>query len=95
MNIDLYGALVQNATVEIETAISPPVTIRVADQLQGDSQGPGLFTRLLRPRVTVRSGETVVFRVEPAGQPDPKIQTLAIVAIFVLVALGLASITSR
>lgn len=71
--------------VEIETALSPPVRVNVGGQLQGDG-GPGLITRLLRPRVVLRSGQSVLFKVEPAGAPDPVIR--AIVGAFLVLLVG-------
>lgn len=92
---DLFGSIVQGASVEIETALSPPACIQVAGALQGDGSGPSLLVRLLRPSVTVRSGGTVLFRVEPAGPPDPAVRALAAVGLFILLALVLVRITSR
>lgn len=86
---DLFQSIVAGATVEVETALSPPLNISVAgDGTAGDGRPP-LFVRLLRPRVTVRENGRVVFKVEPAGAPDAKLRVLLLLgvafALFLLV----------
>lgn len=84
-----------STTVEIETALSPPVRVNVSDQLQSGGDGPGLVTRLLRPRVIFRSGQSVIFKVEPAGAPDPVLRAILGALAVVVVGFFLLRFTRR
>ena len=55
------------STVTVETKWFPPLTV----DLSGQGGPPGLVTRVLRPKVTVRFGSTTVATVAPAGEPVP------------------------
>ncbi len=51
----------------VETKWFPPLTV----DLSGQGGPPGVVTRLLQPKVTVRLGSTPVATVAPAGEPVP------------------------
>lgn len=92
---DLIGNLLAGATVEIETAVTPAVRVPVDSVASGTSSGPGLFTKLLRPVVVVRRGDTVILRVEPAGQPDRAVQTVAAACLLMLLLWVVFRIAAR
>lgn len=59
------SALSGDASIEVETTLTPKLTVSAADALA--EGGPSPFMRLLCPRVTIRAGGTVVKVLEPAG----------------------------
>lgn len=65
----MFQALADGTTITIETTAAPPLTIPLGAFTKDEP--PGLVTRILRPRVTVRApGGAVLYRVQPAGDPD-------------------------
>lgn len=63
------GALAAgDVTVEVESALSPPVRLSLAELRAGGPPGPLL--RLFRPQAVVRLGGAEVARLAPAGSPS-------------------------
>lgn len=75
------SSLLEGATLEVETVLSPPIRVSLAPDPAGD--GPGLLSRLLRPRYTLRAGN-LVLPYQPSGDPSQLRITLAIAAALVL-----------
>jgi len=84
MGFDLSGV-----TIKIESAAAPPITL--APFAGGaDAQGPGLLERLVQPKVTVLSGDTVLYTVAPAGDPpDTPWTGIALLGLVLAGAVGL------
>lgn len=80
----VLSSLAAGTSVEVETAISPPVQIALSAPDGGE---PPWYVRLLRPRVTVRSNGQTLVQVEPAGPPDPRVRIALLVAAALLVTL--------
>lgn len=56
--------LLEGATLTVETALSPAVTIKLAP----DDSPPGVLSQFLRPRYTVAANNVVLLVREPAGR---------------------------
>lgn len=92
--LDVLGGAVTNAasstTVEVETSLAPlvpPIKLGL-----GTGGEPSWLMKMLRPRVVVRSGGTVLYQAQPAGDPRAGVPWgliaaggLAVVAVVVLV----------
>lgn len=61
--------LLSDTVITVETTVLPPFTFNVREELE-DKGPPGLATRILRPRVTVKRGNVVLYAAQPAGSPD-------------------------
>lgn len=79
--MSLFDSIVGGASVEVETSLFPPLKLNASDAAAGGP--PGFLTQLLRPSVTIRQGNSVLAKIEPAGPPDARLRVL------VLVGLGL------
>lgn len=54
-------------TVTVETKYFPPLVVELSEQ----SGEPGMFVKLLKPRVTVAIKGQVLASAAPAGEPVP------------------------
>lgn len=79
------GLIPTGSTVTVETKWFPPLIVDIS----GQGGPPGLVTRALQPKVTVKFGATTVATVAPAGEPFPsqwpKVKIGLAVAVGVLV----------
>ncbi|MFZ5469479.1 MAG: hypothetical protein ACOZIN_08585 [Myxococcota bacterium] len=64
----MLTALLKDAYAEVETSLSPPVRVPLAD----DGSPPSPLVRLLRPRVRILKGGVELARIQPAGAPGPE-----------------------
>ncbi len=55
------------SVLTVETAGFPAINVDLAEAVTGEQ---GLAVRLLRPRVTIRRGNLVLFASQPAGRPE-------------------------
>lgn len=57
-------ALLDGVTVTVETALTPPMVVDVNAE-------PGLVSQLLKPKVTISKGASVLYVSAPQGEPAP------------------------
>ena len=89
----LRGAL-EGATLEVRTAVAPPVTI---DLTPDGARGPNALTRALQPTFIIRRDGLELARVSPAGEADEASwkRTLAVTTAIVLGVLLLSFMLTR
>jgi len=62
----------EQVSMKIETSLTPSFTVDVFSK-----EGPGLFTKLIRPKVTVLGSKgEVLYSAAPAGEPVPYLGTV-------------------
>lgn len=77
-------SLLDGATVVVEVAGAPPVTVSLDPKSE-----PSPLAQLLRPKVTVKSGDAVLYSSAPYGEPS---QGFPVVAVAVLGLLALVAV---
>lgn len=87
---DVLAGLLTNATIEVETAASPPFTMSLAVD---PNAPPSPAMAALRPKVTVRVGGEVVYSAAPYGDPAasrPVVGVATLIGVALCVALYVA-----
>ncbi len=75
--------------VTIETTLLPPFTVGLLEAGRAVVLPPSLALRILKPKITIRSGPVVLGVIQPAGAPGPTKFPFVVVGVVALAALWL------